>query len=174
MAMTITGAIKSDISVVATNAFDLANGSVPLRNTQTQTTASASATVTCNLLWQDSGTIAGGAAAVDIDLDTSLEDYWGDAADFAKVYAIYIRNTTTGAGVGESIMTIGLDAAPFPWFFGTPATDNIKIEPGGFILSSCGVDAGWAVGAGATDVLQIANDDGLNAMDYEIVIIGKE
>ena len=174
MAMTITGAIKSDISIVATHAFDLVTGTAPLRNTQTQDTNSTAATITCDLMWQDTNTIAlGPGPAVDIVLDAGLTDYWGDAVVFDTIYAVYIRNTTVGASAGDSTMTIGLDAlTPWPWFFTTEATDNIVISPGGFILASCGVDAGWPVGAG--DILQIANDDAAHAMDYEIVIIGKE
>ena len=173
MAMTLSGAIRSDLSLNATNAFDLANGSVPLRNKQTQTISSTAATLTCNLIYQVEGTL--GLAGVDnIDLDSVLFDYWGDALDYDEVYAIYIRNTTTGAGAGESILSVGANATPFPWCFGNPAACTVEISPGGFVLSSAGVDAGWAVGAGATDILDITNLDAANAATYEIVIIGKE
>ena len=173
MAMTLSGAIRADLSLNATNAFDLANGSVPLRNTQTQTISSTAATVTCNLIYQVEGTLIANATD-NIDLDSVLFDYWGDALDYDEVYAIYFRNTTTGAGAGESIIAIGANGTPFPWFFGNPIACIINVEPGGFVLSSAGVDAGWACGAGATDILDIDNTDGANSATYELIIIGKE
>jgi len=181
--MILAGNIKSDISVTATHIFDLATGTVPLRNTQTYQVSSAVSSITCDLIWQDAGTIAGGGAAVNIDLNDlaacgGLMEYWGVdggvlKAQFDRVHYLYIRNTTVGAAAGESVMTVGLDAIPFEWFFNTPATDAIEIAPGGFVLSGCGVDAGWAVNQAANDVLQIANNDAANAMTYEIIVIGE-
>lgn len=182
--MTLSGSVKSDISVTASHQFDLVTGTVPLRNAQTGTVSSAATSVTCDLIWQSSGTIAGGGAAVDIDLNdavacSGIMEYWGEDdtsrnAQFDRVHGLYIRNTTTGAAAGASVLTVGADVgAPFPWFFGTAATDTIEISPGGFVTTWCGVDAGWSVGAGASDVLQIANNDAVNAMTYEIIVIGE-
>lgn len=183
--MTLLGTAKAELSVTATHLFDLVTGTAPLRKTITQTVSSAAATLTMDAIWQNANTIAGGGAAVDIDLNDAaacagIMEYWGvdDGVlkiTFDRVYIIYIANVTTGAAAGESVITIGADAAqPFPWFFGTPATDTVEISPGGFVLSSCGVDAGWPVGGvAATDILQIANNDAVNAADYEIIIIGR-
>ena len=181
--MTLAGSVQAKLSVTATRIFDLATGSVPLNKTVSQTVSSSATTQTMDMLWQNATTIAGGGAAVDIDLNDAavcggIMEYWGEddavrKAQFDRVHVVYIKNTTTGAAAGESVLTIGADALPFPWFFGTPATDTIELSPGGFLLSSCGVDAGWAVGAGATDVLQIANNDAVNDATYEIVIIGE-
>ena len=181
--MTLSGSWKSDISISATRAFDLATGTVPLRKTTTDTVDSSATSVTCDLIWQSTGTIAGGAAAVDIDLNDAavcggIMEYWGEddtvrKAQFSRIHFIYIKNTTTGAAAGESVMRVGADAAPFPWFFATPAGDAADIAPGAWISSAAGVDAGWPVGAGATDILQIANNDGANAMTYEIIIVGE-
>ena len=173
MAMTLSGSIRADLSVNATNAFDLANGSVPLRNTQTQSIDSTAGTITCNLLYQVEGTLIANATD-NIDLDSVLYDYWHGALDYDEVYAIYFRNTTVGATAGNSVIAIGANATPFPWCFGNPAACIINVAPGGFILSNCGVDAGWAVGAGATDILDIDNTDGANSATYELIIIGKE
>lgn len=183
--MTLLGTAKADLSVTATHLFDLVTGTAPLRKTTAQTVSSAAATMTMDAIWQNTNTIAGGGAAVDIDLNDAgacvgIMEYWGvdegvRKITFDRVYIIYIANVTTGAAAGESVITIGADAAqPFPWFFGTPATDTVEISPGGFLLTSCGVDAGWPVGGvGATDILQIANNDAVNAADYEIIIIGR-
>ena len=181
--MTLAGSVQAKLSVTATRIFDLSTGSVPLNETTSQTVSSAATSQTMDMLWENKTTIAGGGAAVDIDLNDAavcggIMEYWGEddtvrKATFDRVHVIYIKNTTSGAAAGESVLTIGADAAPFPWFFGTPANDTVELSPGGFLLSSCGVDAGWAVGAGATDILQIANNDGANAATYEIVIIGE-
>ena len=180
--MTLAGSVQAKLSVTATRIFDLATGTVPLNKTTSQTVSSAATTQTMDMLWQNATTLAA-SAGTDIDLNdiaacAGIMEYWGEdetvrKALFDRVHVIYIKNTTTGAAAGESILSIGADALPFPWFFGTPATDTVLLEPGGFLLSSCGVDAGWAVGAEATDVLEITNTDGVNAASYEIVIIGE-
>lgn len=181
--MTLTGSVKSEISVSATREFDLASGRVPLRQTWTQDVSSAATSQTMDMIWQNSGTIAGGGAAVDIDLNDvaacgGIMEYWGEdntvrKAQFDRVHILAIRNTTEGALAGESVLRIGADAAPFPWFFTTPANDSIDIAPGGWVTTNAGVDAGWPVGAGATDILQIANTDAVNAATYDIMIIGE-
>jgi len=181
--MTLSGNVQVKLSVTATRVFDLVTGSVPLNITRTQAVSSSATSQTMDLIWQNETTIAGGGANVDIDLNDAaacagIMEYWGEddtvrKAQFSRVHAIYIKNSTTGAAAGESVLTVGADAAPFPWFFGTPATDTIEISPGGFLLTSCGVDAGWAVGAGATDIFQISNNDAVNDAKYEIVIIGE-
>ena len=183
--MTLTGSVKAEVSVTATHPFDLVTGSAPLRKSNTQTVSSAATTQTMDAIWQNATTIAGGGAAVDIDLADAaacagIMEYWGvdDGVRkivFDRVHAIYIANVTTGAAAGASVISVGADAAqPWPWFFGVPATSTVEISPGGFLLSSCGVDAGWPVGGLAlTDILQIANLDGANAADYEIIIIGE-
>ena len=183
--MTLNGTSQAQLSIVATRRFDsdLVTGTVPFKLTTTQTVSSIATTITCDLLWQGTRTIAGGAAAIDIDLNDAVacsglmeffnEDDGSRNAIFDRVHFLYIRNTTTGAAAGESVLRVGGDANPFPWFFTTPATDTIDIAPNAFVNSSAGVDAGWAVVAGATDVLQIANLDGVNDASYEIVIIGE-
>lgn len=181
--MTLSGSIKASVSITALRAFDLVTGNVPLKKTHTSTISSAATTVTCDMLWQSTGTIAGGGAAVDIDLNDAaacagIMEYWGEddtvrKATYDRVHYIYVKNTTTGAAAGESVLRIGADAAPFPWFFTTPLTDAADLAPGAFVLSGAGVDAGWAVGAGATDILQLANADAVNDMTYEIIIVGE-
>ena len=134
---TLSGNVKSDISVTATHAYDLVTGTWPLRNTQTATISSAATSVTCDLIYQDSHSLAAGAS-YDYDLNAPLTDYTGATMAFDRVHFVYVRNTTTGAAAGESIINVGADAAPFPWFFGTPATDTVNINPGGWISSYCG------------------------------------
>ena len=182
--MTLAGSVQAKLSVTATRVFSgLATGTVPLNRTASQTVSSAATTQTMDMIWQNVTTIAGGGAAVDIDLNDlaacgGIMEYWGEddtvrKAQYDRVHVLYIKNTTTGAAAGASVLRIGLDGLPFEWFLATPATDAVLLEPGGFILSSCGTDAGWAVTQGANDVLQIANLDGANAASYEIVIIGE-
>ncbi len=181
--MTLGGTVKAVLSVTATHVFDMATGTVPLSKTATMIVDSAATSLTTDLIWQNISTIAGGGANVDIDLNDAaaaagIMEFWGvddgvRKCQFSRVHSIYIKNTTTDAAAGESILVVGADAAPFPWFFGIPATDTIEIAPGGFILASSGVDTGWPVGAGATDILHIANDDEVNAVTYEIVVIGE-
>jgi len=179
--MSLSGWWMSDISVSATRAFDLATGTVPLRNTQKKTVSSTATSVTCDLIWQHSATIAAGVT-VDIDLNDAaacggIMEYWGEDAtvrkvQFDRVHFLYIRNTTSGAAAGESSMRVGGDAAPFLWFF-TAGPDTADLAPGAMINSAAGVDAGWPVVQTTADILQLVNSDGVNALTYEIVIIGE-
>ena len=183
--MTLTGNVETDVNVTATRDLGIPTGTVPLHKISTQAISSVATSQTCDAIWQSVTTIAAGGADVDIDLADAaacggIMEYWGvddgvRKITFDRVHVIWIANVTTGAAAGESIIEIGADGAqPFPWFFGVPATSTVQISPGGFLLSSCGVDAGWPVGGLAlTDILQIANLDGANAADYEIIIIGE-
>ena len=183
--MTLSGTVRSDISITSTRAFDsgLVTGTVPLRNTQTGIVSSAATSITCDMIWQSTGTIAGGGANVDIDLNDAaacngIMEYWNEdggvrKATFDRVHYLYIRNTTTDAAAGESILSVGGNANAFAWFFGTLATDTILISPGGWTSTACGVDAGWPVAQGATDILTLANTDAVNALTYEIIIVGE-
>ena len=51
------------------------------------------------------------------------------------------------------------------------AGDIVNVDPGGIMLLTSPVD-GWAVGAGASDVLRIANGAAVNAITYDIVVWG--
>jgi hypothetical protein len=104
-----------------------------------------------------------------LDLAGVLEDVYGNAITFAKVYAIVVKNVNTAAAKLEigpnSSNGFGVDG-----FWGAAAHRNVvNISDGVLVLYS---PAGVAVTAGTADLLFIENKSGANALTYRIAILG--
>ena len=94
-----------------------------------------------------------------------MTDVFGDAANFAKVRALYIRNKSTTTG--EKLTIGGASSNAFPLFPQT--TYTYEIDPGGEFKDSSPVD-GKTVTAGTADKLKI--DPGAATITFDIVIAG--
>lgn len=117
-----------------------------------------------NQVWSDTRTLTTGASET-LDLNASLLNAAGESVTFTKIKAIYIRNKgTTTLSIG------GAAATQFVAAFGS-ATDLVKIPPGGVFLLTAPDASGFAVAAGATDSLKVANSAGAS-IDYDIALIG--
>ena len=103
-----------------------------------------------------SGVISGGSN--DIDLVGSLKTPLGDDAIFAKVMAIYFKNT------GDNVMTIG-GANNIPLLADDTDKLNLASNAKFFYLD----EAGIVIDSGTGDLITIA---GTNGDTYEIIIIG--
>lgn len=104
-----------------------------------------------------------------LDLAGVLEDVYGNAITFAKVYAIAIKNVNPVAAkleVGPNATNgFGVDG-----FWASASHRNIvNINSGVLLLYS---PAGVAVTAGTADLLYIENKSGTNALTYRIAILG--
>ena len=112
-------------------------------------------------------TVNAGAQTV-FDMAGALTDVFGTAIAATEVKAILIVNLN--AVVGDKLEVFG-DAAgggnSMPIV--KAAGDALVIGPGGFLLLSNPID-GYAVGAGATDDIEISNPGG-NNIDFEIWIL---
>jgi len=115
-----------------------------------------------NKLWHDQRTLTG-ATSEDLDLAGGITDAFGNVLTFTYVKALIIQNLDAA-----KILTIG-NAASHAWSapFGA-GTHTVNIGPGG-VLVLVRPNAGYAVGAGATDVLKIASD---GTCIYNIVVMG--
>ena len=178
--MTLSGNVRAAMSVTALKNFDMATGSVALSSNWSLTVDSAAAGMTSDVLWQSDGTLAASASTT-IDLAGTAagdpKDYWGADAEFDRVHAVLVKNTTAAAAPGESIIEVGggsdgAGTSAFVWLFGG-AADTLKLAPGGFVVSSHGQDGGWGVTDSSADVLRLVNLDASNAATYEIVVIGE-
>ncbi len=127
------------------------------------TLANGTAINQADVIWHDRRTAT--AAADDIDLDTSLTDVYGTAADFVKVRGIFIHNRSTVSG---EYLSVGGDGNALVNWVGN-LSDIVKIGPNGVLLLWSPID-GYAVTAGTGDILQI--DPGADTIEYDIVIIG--
>ena len=154
--------IVSQIS--ATVSFERADGSRPtLDYTQgkfQQVPADA------DLLFSNAFDIASGAN-LDIDLVGGVEDQFGNAITFAKVYGILVINNATEAGhniaVGGSTNSVPLMAS---------ATQAISpVGPGAVHLSN--ILPGWTVTAGTGDILRVSNIAGGESINVTVAVLGK-
>lgn len=122
-----------------------------------------------DVLYQDTNTLAA-SANIDIDLSGSLARAIGGTAVFARVRGIYIAAdaaNTNNVVVGAAAATQWLS------LIGT-ATGTIILRPGSWFLAGVGSadTTAWAVGAGASDLLRIANSGAGTSVTYTIVIVG--
>lgn len=118
-------------------------------------------------IYVDSNTLAA-SATVDIDLAGSLTDALGAALTFARVKAIFLR---AAVGNTNNVVLGGAAATQFVGPFGA-ATHTIAVKPGGLFAVVAPDAAGWSVGAGASDLLRIANSAAGTGVSYDVMIIG--
>ncbi len=118
-------------------------------------------------LFADTRTIAA-SSNDDLDLSGSLTTPVNTACVFAKVKAIFIR---AAAGNTNNVVIGGAGTNPFLGPF-VDASDKLAIPPGGGFLITCPTAAGWAVGAGASDILRIANGGSGTPVTYDIMVFG--
>ena len=107
------------------------------------------------------------SANEDLDLAGSLVDAFGAVITFAKIRALRIK-----AAAENTNNVVVKPAAATGWLgpFGA-ATHTLTLPPGGELLLVAPV-AGWSVGAGATDLLNVANSGAGSSVTYEIEILG--
>jgi hypothetical protein len=117
----------------------------------------------------DTGTLAA-SANVDIDLAGVLTDPYGQTITFAKVKGLIVA---AAAGNTNNVIVGGAAATQFASWVGA-ATHTVTVRPGGVLALFTGsADAnGYAVAAGSTDFLRIANSGGTTSVTYDIWVIG--
>lgn len=102
----------------------------------------------------------------DIDLSGSLVNDLGDPVVFTAIKAIQIRHISGGnpAVVGAAAVN------PFVGPFGA-GTHTIAVPVGGVLMLARNDAGGWAVGAGASDILRISNGAG-STLVVDVVFVG--
>ena len=104
----------------------------------------------------------------DLDLAGVLVDGLGVVITFVKIKAIIL----TAADLNTNDVVLGAAAATqFVGPFGAN-THTVRARPGGLIALACKDATGWAVAAGSTDLLRVANGGAGTSVDYTICIIG--
>ena len=119
-----------------------------------------------NLLFVNGYSIASGGSQ-SLDLSGSLEDCFGDAMVFSKVYGILVLNKVATTG---KVLQLGADANHLPII--NDKTKYETIGPSGCYMKVDPVD-GITVTAGTGDILKIANPGGGTAIDVAVAILGK-
>ena len=109
------------------------------------------------------------SSSEDLDLNGVLLDAFGVAIPFTKVKTIIVAAL---AGNTNDVLVGGAVATQFVNWVGD-VTDVIVVQPGGLFLLHNPTAGGYAVGAGASDLLRIENSAGGTSVIYDIIIIGE-
>ena len=146
--------------------MDLSTPEDSLSKTFRDTLATGVILDTADQMWHDTRTATG--AVDDIDLAGGVTDGLGEVLTFVKIKCIAIFNNATTAAFN---LAVGAAAAnPLGGWVSDAASDEIIIGPGGCFLLWNPSLAGYACGAGASDVLRV--DPGANEVTYDIIVIG--
>jgi hypothetical protein len=121
-----------------------------------------------DLVYSKRLTIANSGTPTDIDLAGALTDPLGDAAVFAEVHLLFVRNNSTANN-----LSIGGDAAAVSTIFGN-ANDLVVLRPGALFCIKAGSDdaTGYAITGTTADVLQFAISAGTNET-CDVIIAGR-
>jgi hypothetical protein len=165
MAVALNTSIQLVLNALQTNSEDLVTAEAPFNFNKVITLVNGLLADAADVIWTDTRTLGTGASE-DIDLTGGgLVDAFANVVAFVKAKAIIVysrvANTTT--------LSIGGDANSVP-FFGA-AADFVNVKPGGLFVLVDPTLAGYAVAAGATDIVQVTNSAGASAT-YDILIVG--
>jgi hypothetical protein len=103
----------------------------------------------------------------DYDLAGSLVDRFGNVITFVKIKGLWIKASAS------NVNNVKLKPAAATSFLGpfNAAADTLSVPPGG-VLMLCAPVSGWAVGAGATDKINLANSGAGSSVVFDLHIIG--
>jgi hypothetical protein len=122
-----------------------------------------------NAVYVDDFSIAA-SGTLDIDLAGTLTDAHGNVLVMTAVKEILVKADTTNT---NNVVVGNAAATQFLGPLGA-ASHTVAVKPGGFYHVSEGYSAaGWAVGAGATDLLRLTNSAAGTAVTGTIVIVGE-
>lgn len=120
-----------------------------------------------NECYSEQRTLANGASD-DLDLTgVALQNPLGENIAFTAVKGILVYADPANT---DDVEVGGALATAFSAMFGS-ATDKVLVPPGGMFLLYA-PKAGYAVGAGATDILRIKNAAAGAQAIYDIVVLG--
>ena len=165
--MALTSEITFKVTGTYTAAKDLSTVTDPLALSKSIPLASGTGANQADLLFHDQRTIAA-SSNDDLDLAGSLSDSFGNTLTFVKVKTIYVFAATANT---NSVVVGGAASNQFVAWVGD-ATDKVNILPGGAFMITAPSAAGYAVAAGSTDVLRVANSSAGTTVTYDITIIG--
>jgi hypothetical protein len=117
-----------------------------------------------NIFFADTRQLAA-SGSEDLDLAGVLVDAFGATIAAGEVVLVFVKAKATNT----NSVIIGAATAAWPGPLG--ATGTYTLKPGEWFLAVS--RTGWAVGAGSTDDLKIANSAGGTVVDYDIAIIAR-
>ena len=165
MALSDTNIALAVRSTLTSN-LDLKTASAALSFQRGFALADGTGSAQADKIWDDTRAITA-SGTDDIDLAGALTDAFGAALTFVTVKGIFV----SAAATNTNNVIIGAAAATqFVGPFGAN-THTIAVKPGQFFAITAGL-TGWAVGAGATDLLRFTNSGAGTSVTYDVVILG--
>lgn len=165
--MALTSEIRISATATQTASADLGTPTFYAELAKTFQWASGVTANSADLLFSDERTLAA-SATEDLDLAGVLKDAFGATVTMAEVVGIIIL----ADAANTNDVVIGAALAAVPLFGGTSGTHAVK--PGGIFVAVAPNAAGLlTVGAGATDVLKVANSSSGTAVTYKIMVFGR-
>jgi hypothetical protein len=164
--MTLTSSIQLALTASLVGANDFATPSYTLNYRKTTSLASGTAAQQADRIFADQRTVAL-SSNEDLDLAGVLLDPFGNTLTFVKIKALLLYAATANT---NNVLIAPGSATPFLGWF-ADASDITAVKPGGiFLITAPG--AGWTVGAGATDKINIANSGAGTGVTYDLVVLG--
>jgi hypothetical protein len=148
-----TAKVSANLSFIKTTSPDGGAGRVEQALSIIKDLVNGTGNGQADLAFIDTGRQLADGASEDLDLAGSLTDAFGNTITAAEIVAVLIENPVANT----TNLTIGGATAEWLGFFAA-AGDKLILKPGDFVLVYS--HTGWAVGAGATDDLRIANAAG--------------
>lgn len=166
--MALSTKIALSVDATLTSALDLTTVSAPVAVRRAVRLLSGTGAGQADKLWSDTRTLAA-SGTEDLDLAGVLVDPFGAAITFAKVKGLFVA-----AAPGNTNNVVVGASATLTWAALLNATGTVTLRPGAFFLAVAGAaDAtGYAVGAGTSDLLKVANSGAGTGVTYDIVVIG--
>lgn len=164
MATTLSATLKATFAGTLQNIGDLSTGEDRFSWSLRQIFAASGGDVVADQFWSDSRDAANTTDS--LDLAGALTNKFGESITLTKVKLIIIKAGTTNTVDIE--VTMPADGIPI---FKT-AADAVLLKPGGLFVYLAPAAAGIAVGAGATDQLDLTAAAGTAL--YDILIAGVE
>lgn len=162
----VTASIELTIRAALTGTNDLGTPKLTIDPIEEilQIAAGTDTTSKCDCLFSDTRSVAL-SSSEDLDLAGVLVDAFGATITAAEIVLIYIK----AHEANTNNVIIGAATAPFAGPLG--ATGTYTLKPGEWVPFVS--KTGWAVGAGATDDLKIANSGAGTPVLYDILILGR-
>lgn len=159
---------KASIKGALSVARDGGSASFPVDEGVSRSVENGTGAGQANAVYVDDFSIAA-SGTMDIDLAGALTDALGGALVFTAIKEILVKANSTNT----NNVVIGAGTSPFVG--GNAAgSQTFAVKPGGFYHVGEGYSAaGWAVGAGASDILRLANSGAGTPVTGTIVIIGE-
>lgn len=164
--MGLKSTVRASASYRLTGAPDLGNAVAQFDGLADVELSNGTGSGQADVVFSDTVTIAA-SGTLELDLRGSMVNPIGGAAVFAKVKAIVVK---ARAGNTNNVVVGGAVSNPFVGPFGA-VEDTIAVPPGGALVLLAPA-AGWAVGAGASDILKFANSSSGTGVTFDLLIIG--